>query len=175
MIRDKLLCFAILLCLAITSPKASAEDTQASTVIRLGLRSMDMSYSGPTSEQEKTLNPAVLPSPHYELEVVEQFHVSRQPPRQRHPELSPDQMVIIAYDDKGKEISRTVMRDPRLIRAEVVGPSGELQPSDPLYSQSLEFIVTLPDDPAISMIKLFHPSWTGTDFVLNPVAEAKLP
>ncbi len=96
------------------------------------------------------------------------------PPRQRNPELSSMQLVLIAYDTQKHEVTRVVIADPRLIRAETVGSSGQLE-TKIIYRKNVDFTVVLPDDPNIKRLKIYHPHWTGTNFILELIGETQLP
>jgi hypothetical protein len=44
-----------------------------------------------------------------------------------------------------------------------------------LHRAVAELLITLPDDPALTEIRLYHPRWTGTGFVLDPLGAFSLP
>jgi hypothetical protein len=89
-------------------------------------------------------------------------------PKQRSAELSPTQVVVVALDAEGRMRWCGLVADPRLLRAEVPGPDGELT-GQVIYRESAEFVVSYPDDEAIAEIRLYHPDWDGQDFSLAPV------
>ena len=89
-------------------------------------------------------------------------------PRQRSAELSPTQVVVVALDAEGRMRWCGLVADPRLLRAEVSDPGGELT-GQVLYRESAEFVVQYPDDESISEIRLYHPDWDGRKFSLAPV------
>src|SRR5262245_51750175 len=102
-------------------------------------------------------------SNHYTLIGRRTIHGSSH--RQRNPEFSSDQIVVVAVDNKGKEIDWQLAPDPRLLRAEVPDSTGQLR-SEVLHRTSTELLITLPDDPAIVQVHLYHPRWTGKTFAL---------
>jgi len=94
--------------------------------------------------------------------------------RHRSLDLASDQIVISGLNAAGVEIYRGVMADPRILRAEAPGPTGELA-GRVLYRAATEFLVDLPDDPALTEVKLYHPRWTGTAFALDLIVSIQLP
>jgi hypothetical protein len=94
--------------------------------------------------------------------------------RRRSLDLSADQIVISGLDGSGVEIYRNLMADPRILRAEAPGPTGELA-GQVLYRSATEFLIDLPDDPALTNVKLYHPRWTGTAFTLDLIVSIQLP
>ena len=86
-------------------------------------------------------------------------------PKQRSAELSPTQVVVVALDSEGRMRWCGLVADPRLLRAEVPGPGGELT-GQVIYRESAEFVVQYPDDEAVSEIRLYHPDWDGQKFSL---------
>ena len=111
----------------------------------------------------------------YRIAVVGKRPVSGTPPRQRNPKLSPHHLVVVAFDMHGQEITRIVIPDPRIVRAETFDPSGHVTSSQIFYRSITEFLVILPDDHRITGLKIFQPHWTGSDFILKLLGETKLP
>jgi len=106
--------------------------------------------------------------------LLERRRVPGSPPRQRNPELSSDQIVVVAVDAQGQEIDYHLIPDPRVLRAEHPGPTGELS-GEVLHHAETELLIALPDDPAIRELRLYHPRWTGTAFVLDLLGRVPLP
>jgi hypothetical protein len=94
-------------------------------------------------------------------------------PRERHPELSEDHLVVTAVDNRGMEGFRMIIPDPRLLRAETADASGRLS-QVVFYRLSVDFWITLPEDPSFDRILVFQPQWSGTGFNLLPIGEARL-
>jgi hypothetical protein len=67
----------------------------------------------------------------------------------RHEFLLIFSLVIVALDRKRRQRRRLLILGPRLLRAEVVDMNGE-PPSLVLYRDTTEFLVSLPDDSAIT-------------------------
>lgn len=89
-------------------------------------------------------------------------------PKQRSAELSPVQVVVVALDAEGRMRWCGLVTDPRLLRAEVPGPDGELT-GQVIYRESAEFVVQYPDDELVTEVRLYHPDWDGQKFSLELV------
>jgi hypothetical protein len=98
--------------------------------------------------------------------VLERRSISGTLARQRDPQLSSDQLVVRALNVRGEIIDTQLIPDPRVLRAEATGPTGELS-GQVLHRATPEFLLTLPDNAAISELRVYHPRWTGTAFVLD--------
>lgn len=83
--------------------------------------------------------------------VLDRRRVFGSLPRQRNPELSSDQMVVVAVGAQGEEIDWQLIQDPRVLRAELPGPTGEMR-GEILHHAKTELLITLPDDPTIKEI-----------------------
>jgi hypothetical protein len=75
-------------------------------------------------------------------------------------------LVIVALDRKRRERRRLLILGPRLLRAEVVDMNGEL-PGLVLYRDTTEFLVSLPDDSAITNLNIYQPHGNGQAFRLE--------
>jgi hypothetical protein len=96
-------------------------------------------------------------------------------PRQRSPELSADQLLVVAIDTQGQEKEQVLIPDPRVLRAESPDDlTGELQ-GEVLHHATAEFLVPLPNDPTIAELRFYHPRWTGSAFVLDLLGVVLLP
>lgn len=98
--------------------------------------------------------------------VLQRRSLSGSLPRHRNPTLSEDQLVIIALDAQGKRLDTQVIPDPRVLRAESPGPSGEIR-GEILHHATTELLITLPDDPMITELVVYHPRWNGSTFLLH--------
>ncbi len=87
-------------------------------------------------------------------------------PRQRAPELSPQQLLIIATDDQQRLRWWGLIADPRILRAEFPQPSGELA-GQIFYHAQVQFVVAVPDDATITELRFYHPRWTGAAYELD--------
>ena len=113
--------------------------------------------------------------PRNDFQVTARRLVSSAPVRQRDPQLSEDDLVIVAVSPQGTDLGWQVVKDPSFVRAETPGTSGELQ-HQTLRRPEASFIVTLPEQGAgIGELRLFKPRWTGTAFVLDPLGTVAVP
>jgi len=113
--------------------------------------------------------------PRNDFEVTTRRLVAGAPVRQRDPQLSEDDLVIVAVSPLGTELGWQVVKDPSFVRAETSTPAGELQ-HQTLRRPEASFIVTLPEQGAgITELRLLKPRWTGTAFVLDPLGSVTLP
>jgi hypothetical protein len=107
------------------------------------------------------------------LELLEDRSVLGAFPRQRNPELSSQHLVVVVLGEGGEEITRVVVPDPRIVRAELPGPEGDLE-SELLIRDDVEWHLVIPDDPNAHTLEVFHPRWTGTAFVLDSIGSIQL-
>ena len=87
-------------------------------------------------------------------------------PRHRSPELSQDKLMVIAVGAGDKLRWWTLIDDPRLLRGEAPGADGRLS-GQIIYRAEPEFVVNVPEDGEITELRLYHPRWTGEEFVLD--------
>ena len=106
------------------------------------------------------------PAPANIFTVIERKQILGRMPRQRSRELVSDQIVVVAVDKYGREKNRTLLPDPRVLRAESPSLTGELR-GQIFYRPKVEFIVPLPNDPEIAKLYCYHPRWNGTAFTLD--------
>lgn len=125
-----------------------------------GIRSSNSPYSTPSSTREK-------------YSLVESRLTRGPMPRQRMPELSSDQILVVATDEQGEQSGWTLIPDPRIIRAESPGPDGELS-GQVLHLSSAEFLVPVPAVSAAAL-RFYQPFWTGTRFSLILLGALALP
>jgi len=100
--------------------------------------------------------------------VVTRRQVAGVAPHERNPQLSPDQIVVVAVGASGEELGWQLVKDPRIVRAESPGPDGVLT-GQTLYQPLTEFTVIVPNDVAASMLSIYKPRWNGTAFLLAPI------
>jgi len=114
--------------------------------------------------------PQVVPQPAQPatnaFTVERRWWVSGSLPRRRDPKLSEDQLVIVALNAQGERIDTQVIPDPRVLRAESPGLSGEMR-GETLHHATTELLITLPDDPSIMELRVYHPRWNGSTFLLD--------
>ena len=105
--------------------------------------------------------------------VVERRSIAGSLARQRDPQLSENHLLVRAVNAGGEIVDTQLILDPRIVRAEAPGPSGELK-GETLHLASPEFLLTIPDGTAVRELRVFHPRWTGTAFVLDPLGTISL-
>ncbi len=160
-----------LLALATSFAPAKADDTETAQALSLRLVMPASAPSAATVGPQLKSAPA---PPARSVSVIEQRKIQGRPQQQRSPSLSEDQLVVVGLDASEHEIARTIIPDPRLVRAEGIGPKGQMT-GQKLYLEVVDFPLVLPDDPRIVAIQVFQPRWTGTDFVLELVGSTQIP
>ena len=107
------------------------------------------------------------------VSLVERRRKPGAPQRQRNPELTADQLVVVALDRHGEEIDRQIVANPLIVRAEAAEVVGELEHRT-VTLPSADFLLSWPDEAAIHRLDLFQPVWDGTTFVLVPIGSVDL-
>jgi hypothetical protein len=120
---------------------------------------------GAPATTERSLAPGPPPSP---FTLLGRQRANGPLPRQRNPELSAEQIVVVAEDVQGQAIDWQLMSDPRILRSEGSQTNGELA-GQVLQHSSTELLITIPDDPAIVRLQFYHPRWNGSEFALDPL------
>ncbi len=144
-------------------------NTETSIEIQLRLSSVTDEKNLSTEEQEYEKQR----SPISRFLITEQRRITESPLSQRDPELTPQQIVVMACDAKEKEINRFYISDPCVIRAKTFDENGALISSELFYKKSVDFSIVIPDDPNINLIKFYKPNWTGKEFVIELIGETQ--
>lgn len=105
-----------------------------------------------------------------QLQIVGRGAVRGALVRERDPQWSPDDLAVVILDAAGRETSWQKVRDPRLVRAELPGPTGELQ-GRVFYRAVAELVVTVPDIAAAASLRVYEGYVTGGQLVLREVAQ----
>ena len=92
--------------------------------------------------------------------------------RRRHINYSEDQIIVIGLAADSKELTRTVMIDPRLIRVEAIFAGDDL-PSGKLYRSSVDFSISV-EDPDVVAMQILVPRWDGNEWHFDIIAESPL-
>ena len=87
-------------------------------------------------------------------------------PRNRSFELSTNQILVIAVNEKAELRWWRLLLDPRLVRAETPSATGETR-GEEYYLANVDFMIAYPDDPGIRELRVYQPRWTGKDFQLE--------
>lgn len=94
--------------------------------------------------------------------------------RERQPQLSDDQLVIVQRGSDGRALDWVMVPDPRLVRAEIPGADGRLT-GKIVHRANTELLVAIPQLAAAVKLSVYQPRWTGTEFLLDLVGEVALP
>jgi hypothetical protein len=109
--------------------------------------------------------PAAAMTPVNSFEVVGRSDIRGPFQRERDPQLAEHELVIVATDANGRETSWQKQRDPRLLRAELPGPTGELS-GELLYRPEVELLVVVPDS-ATMALHVYETYSDGGQFLLR--------
>ena len=158
--RFSVFCRASLL-LLILAPFQLGSNAFAQTIHEIRVR-WDTYLPGPPAKDARSIREAASNV----FTLLERRTFSGKLPRQRNPQVTSDQIVVIARDVNGQLVDWQLIPDPLVLRSEQPGPKGDLS-GQTFYRASGDFLITLPAEPSIKRIDLYHPRWTGTDFVLE--------
>ena len=106
--------------------------------------------------------------------ILSQKRTQSSPPRQRNPEISAQHLIIVGLNAQGQETSRTIMLDPRILRAEAAESSGKRIPTEIMYREDVSFSITIPDDSNAVTLQIYKPRWTGKEFALDLIGQVNL-
>ncbi len=126
------------------------------------------------SESVEKVVPFEPPLEKQHLKIIKSRVFKTSLPKHRSRELSNNHLVIIAADKHWKEITRVIMNDPRLVRAEVANKNGVFVLRKDLYRTNVSFPIVLPYDEKIQQIVALKPQWTGNEFVLKYIGNVNL-
>ena len=90
--------------------------------------------------------------------------------RERQPELSADQIVVVVQNAAARDLDWRLTPNPRIVRAETPGADGRLS-GQVLERASGELLVTIADVPGADRVRLYRPVWTGQEYSLELLAE----
>jgi len=110
-----------------------------------------------------------------QFQAVASRIVASQLPRERDPQLSEDQLVVMAVDEMGEDVGWQLVKDPSIVRSEQPGTSGQLS-GTVLRQSGATFVVTLPRvSPTIGKLHVYKPRWTGAGFTLTLLGDVSIP
>jgi hypothetical protein len=92
------------------------------------------------------------------------------PRRERQPEPSANDLVIVVQDSTGRDLDWRIIPNPRLIRAETPDQNGVLS-GRVIEREEVELLVYIPDVAGADRIQIFSPVWNGKDFTLEPLGQ----
>lgn len=93
--------------------------------------------------------------------------------RERQPQLSEDQLVIVQRASDGRALDWLMTPDPRTIRAEVPGADGRLT-GKIVHVADTELLVAITQLAATASLSVYQPRWTGMEFLLDLLGEVVL-
>lgn len=100
------------------------------------------------------------------FEVLSRRAVQFEPVVERDPQLSEDDIVVVALDDGGQELGWARLKDPRVVRAEQPAADGTLS-GRTLYRADAEIEVWLPGRTDLAALRVYKPQWNGREFDLT--------
>ena len=98
--------------------------------------------------------------------LLGQTRFSGAPRRERQPEPSVNDLVVVVQDATGRDLDWRIVPNPRLIRAETPGPDGLLS-GQIIERDDVEMLLYIPDIPGTDRIQIFSPAWNGKDYTLD--------
>jgi hypothetical protein len=147
---------------------AAALPSAASVAGSGDLTALHVRWQVGTGAPDGLVRPADL-VPVNAFEIAERIVVRGPLIRERAPQWSEDELVVVALDAAGRETSWQKVRDPRVLRSEQPGPTGELQ-GDIFHRVETELVVVVPDA-ATAALRVDEIRWDGTQFVLRPIGQ----
>ena len=104
------------------------------------------------------------------FKLLGQTRFSGAPRRERQPEPSANDLVIVVQDSSGRDLDWRIVPNPRLVRSETPDRDGLLS-GRIIERDEVEMLVYIPDIPGADRIQIFSPEWNGRDYTLNPLAQ----
>lgn len=94
--------------------------------------------------------------------------------RERNPELSDDQLVVVFADAGGRVIAWQTIKDPRILRAEQPGADGLLS-GRVLYRALADFSVIVPVVASVAELQIYQPRWSNGEWMLDRLGTLPVP
>ena len=138
-----------------------------------GVQELRVRWDAYAESSEQVLRAASAPRPAASFSVFSRRQLSGSLPVQRAPELSSEEVLVVAVDARARLRGWALIPDPRIVRYESPSPTGELS-GQILYRATPEFLIALPDDRAITELRVYHPRWTGDGYVLDALGKISL-
>ena len=92
--------------------------------------------------------------------------------RERDPQWSEHDLVVVAIDATGRETSWQKMQDPRVLRVELPGPTGQLS-GEVLYRPEVELVLAVPDV-TTTAFQIYETHWSGEQFTLRQLGRVEV-
>lgn len=107
------------------------------------------------------------------FKLLGQVRFSGAPRRERQPEPSANDLVIVVQDSSGNDLDWRIIPNPRLIRSEIPDRSGLLS-GQLIERDEVELLVYVPDIDGAERIQIFSPVWNGREFTLDPLGQVTI-
>ena len=107
------------------------------------------------------------------FKLLGQVRFSGAPRRERQPEPSANDLVIVVQDSSGNDLDWRIIPNPRLIRSETPDRSGLLS-GQLIERDEVELLVYVPDIAGAERIQIFSPVWNGREFALDPLGQVTI-
>lgn len=107
------------------------------------------------------------------FKLLGQVRFSGAPRRERQPEPSANDLVIVLQDSSGNDLDWRIIPNPRLIRSETPDRSGLLS-GQLIERDEVELLVYVPDIAGAERIQIFSPVWNGREFTLDPLGQVTI-
>ena len=102
--------------------------------------------------------------------LLGQTRFSGAPRRERQPEPSANDLVVIVQDSDGRDLDWRIVPNPRLLRLETPDQDGRLS-GRTIERDEVEMLLYIPDLPGADRIQIFSPVWNGKDYTLDPLGQ----
>ena len=102
--------------------------------------------------------------------LLGQTRFSGAPRRERQPEPSANDLVVVVQDADGRDLDWRIVPNPRLLRLETPDQDGRLS-GRTIERDEVEMLLYIPDLPGADRIQIFSPVWNGTDYTLDPLGQ----
>ena len=102
--------------------------------------------------------------------LLGQVRFAGAPRRERQPQPSANDLVIVVQDSTGRDLDWRIIPNPRLIRAETPDQNGVLS-GRVIERDEVELLIYIPDVAGADRIQIFSPMWNGKDYTLDPLGQ----
>ena len=96
------------------------------------------------------------------FEVVRRSVITGALPRERDPQIGPDELVVVAVDAQGREVAWHHVKDPRIVRSEQPGPGGLLS-GQVLHRTEAELVLLVPESLGATSLRVYEPQADGRE------------
>jgi hypothetical protein len=93
--------------------------------------------------------------------------------RERQPQITANQLVIVVRRADGAALDWRAVQNPRIVRAEVPGADGQLT-GRTVEREDSELLVTVPDLADAASLSVYQPRWNGTEYLLDLIGSVPL-